>query len=83
MNWPWAYMCPFLPKPSSHLPPHPVPPGCHRALGLGAQYDTSNFYWLSVLHMVMCMFQRYSLKLSQPMAFSVTNFIKDKVHIGM
>ena len=27
-------MCPFLPEPSSHLPPHATPLGCHRALAV-------------------------------------------------
>ena len=44
----------------------------HRAPAQGSLHRISNSPWLSVLHMVICMFQRYSLKLSQPMAFSVT-----------
>ena len=34
------------------IPPHSLPPGCHRALALGALCHTSNSYWSSVLHMV-------------------------------
>ena len=30
----------------SHLPPHPTPPGCHRALALGALRHTSNSHWV-------------------------------------
>ena len=45
----------------SHLPPHPVPPGCHRALALGALHHAPNSQWLSVLHMVIYMSQ-YTLK---------------------
>ena len=50
-------MCPLHPEPPSHLPPHPTPPGCHRAPALGALCHTSNLHWLSVLHTVMYMFQ--------------------------
>ena len=49
-------------KPPSHLPPHPIPPGCHRPLALGSLCHTANSHWLSTLHTVMCMFQCYSLK---------------------
>ena len=34
------------------IPPHSLPPGCHRALVLGALCHTSNSYWSSILHMV-------------------------------
>ena len=30
------------PEPRSNLPPHPVPPGCPRALALGALFHASN-----------------------------------------
>ena len=42
----------------SHLSPHPTPPGCHRALALGALLRTSSLHWLSIL---ICMFQSYAL----------------------
>ena len=45
----------------SHLPPHPFPPGCHRALALGALCHAPNSHLLSVLHMVIYMSQ-YTLK---------------------
>ena len=45
--------------------PHPTPLGCHRAQALGALSHSSNSHWLSVLHMVMYMFQCYCLKSSQ------------------
>ena len=54
---------------SSHLPPHPIPLGCPRALTLGSLLHASNLHWSSVLHMVMYMFQCYSLKPSN-LAFS-------------
>ena len=61
MNRPWVYMCPLYPVTPSHLPPHPIPPGCHRASALGALHHASNSHWLSLLHMVMYM-SRYTLK---------------------
>ena len=47
-----------------YLPPYPTPLGCPKALALGALLHVSNFHWSSVLHMVMNMFQCYSLKSS-------------------
>ena len=47
-----------------HLPPHLIPLGCLRALALGALLYASNLHWSPVLHMVICMFQCYSLKSS-------------------
>ena len=45
---------------------HRVPPflGLHRVLGLDSPCNKDNSHWLSVLHMVMCMFQCYSLNSS-------------------
>ena len=54
-------MCPPHPEPLSHLPPHPIPLGCPRALALGALLHALNLHWPSVLHMVMYMFQCYPL----------------------
>ena len=47
----------------SHRPPHPTPPGCHRApaLALGFLCHTSDSHWLSILHMVTYIFQYCSL----------------------
>ena len=59
-------MWPLPPEPLSHLPPHPVPPGCHRAPALGSVSHRSNSHWLSILHTVTCMFQSYSLQSSHP-----------------
>ena len=54
-----TYVSPH-PEPSSHLPPHPIPLGCPRALALGAllqfQCSALNLHWSSVLHMVTYMF---------------------------
>ena len=48
---------PALLNPCSHLPPHPIPPGCPRAQALDSLRHTSNLHRLSVLHMVVHMFQ--------------------------
>ena len=48
-------MCPFPPKPPSHLPPHRVPPGYHRARALGALCHAPHSHWLSVSCMVTYM----------------------------
>ena len=45
------YTCvPSILKPPPHLPSHSIPPGCHRALALGALCHTWNAHWLSVYH---------------------------------
>ena len=49
------------PETPSHYPPHPIPPGCHRAPTLDSLCHISNSYWLSNLGIVMYMFQGYSL----------------------
>ena len=54
------------PEPPSHLPPHPMAPDGHRAWVLGALRHASNSHRLSVLQMVACMFQGYSLTSSHP-----------------
>jgi len=54
------------PEPPSHLPPHPIPQGCPSALALSALFPASNLDWWSVSHMVIYMFQCYSLKSSHP-----------------
>ena len=50
----------------SHHPPHSIPLGCPRALALCALLHASNLHWSSILHMVIYMFQCYSLKSSHP-----------------
>ena len=54
-------MFPLPHEPYSHLPPHPTPLGCHRALTSGSLCHAWNPHWLSVLHVVIYMFQCYSL----------------------
>ena len=60
------YMCLPDPETPSYLSPHSIPLGCPRALALGALLHALNLHWSSVLHMVMYMFQCYSLKSSHP-----------------
>ena len=54
-----------IPNP---LPPpsHPIPLGCPNALALSALFNASNLDWSSVSHMIIYMFQCYSLKSSHP-----------------
>ena len=56
--------CPPILNPTSHLPPHPVPLGCHRALALSTLLHALNLHWSPILHMVIYMLQFYSLKSS-------------------
>ena len=69
-TWVWisiyVFMCPPILNPPSHLPPHPIPLGCPRAPALDALLHASNLDWSPVLHMVMYMFQCYSLKSFHP-----------------
>ena len=58
-------MSPIL-KPPSHTPPHPIPLGCPRAPALSSLLHASNLHWSSLSHMVIYMFQCYSLKSSHP-----------------
>ena len=54
------------PEPPSHLPPHPIPQGHPSALALSALSHASNLDRWSISHMVIYMFQCYSLKSSHP-----------------
>ena len=49
-------------SPQAHIPPHPTLLGCHRILALGSLLHT----WLSILHMVIYMFQCYSHIIPSP-----------------
>ena len=64
-NQSWVYMC----SPSwtpSHLLPHPIPQGHPSAPALSTLSHASNLDWRSVSHMIIYMFQYYSLKSSHP-----------------
>ena len=54
------------PEPHSHFPLYPIPLGCPRAPALSALLHASNLHWPSISHMVIYMFQCYSLKSSHP-----------------
>ena len=50
----------------SHLPLHPIPLGCPSALALSVLFHALNLDWSSVSHMLIYMFQCYSLRSSHP-----------------
>ena len=50
----------------SHLPPHPIPQGHPSAPALSTLSHASNLDWRSISHMVIYMFQCYSLKSFHP-----------------
>ena len=58
-----VHVFPIL-NPPSHLLPHPIPQGHPSALALSTLSHASNLDWRSVSHMIICMFQCYSLKSS-------------------
>ena len=60
--------CTCVPHPEhpSHLPPHPIPLGCPSALALSALFQAWKLDWSYVLHMIIYVFQCYSLKSSHP-----------------
>ena len=55
--------------PSLSLPPpiHSHPPRLLQSPSLSSLSHTPNPHWLSILHMVVCMFQSYSLHSSHPL----------------
>ena len=63
--WKDVNMCPPSWTPS-HLPPHPIPQGCPSAPALSALSHASDLDWRSISHMVIYIFQYYSLKSSHP-----------------
>ena len=52
------------PEHPSQFPPHPIALGCPRALAVSALLHASNLHWSSTLHMVIYIFQCYSLNSS-------------------
>ena len=58
--------CVSHPEPLSHLPPHHIPQGHPSALALSTLSHASNLGWRSVSHMIIYMFQCYSLRSSHP-----------------
>ena len=41
VNQPHVYTCPLPLETPSHLPPHPAPQSCHRAMDLNSLHDTA------------------------------------------
>ena len=67
LTWISVHVSPILhPEPPFHLPPHPIPQGCPCARALSSLSHASNLDGQSVSHMVIYMFQCYSLKSSHP-----------------
>ena len=66
MNQPQGYTCSPHSEPLSHLRPCPTPLDSSRELSLGALLHVSVLLWWSISHMVIYMFQCYSLKSSHP-----------------
>ena len=60
-----VHVFPFL-NPPSHFPPHPIPLGHPSAPALSILSHALNLDWQSVSHMIIYMFQCYSLKSSHP-----------------
>ena len=54
------------PDPPSHLPPHPIPQGHPSAPALSTLPHALNLDWRSTSHIIIYMFQCYSLKSSHP-----------------
>ena len=54
------------PDPPSHLPPNPIPKGHPSAPALSTLSHASSLDWWSISHMIIYMFQCYSLKSSHP-----------------
>ena len=54
------------PEPPSHISPHPIPLGHPSAPALSTLSHASNLDWRSVSHMIIYMFQCYSLRSSHP-----------------
>ena len=66
MNQLWVHMCPPVVNTASLLPTHPILQCCPRAPALSTLLHASNLHWSSILHMVIYMFQCYSLISSHP-----------------
>ena len=65
----WAVGIHMSPLSCTHLPSSPAshPFRWSQSTGLSSLHHAANSHWLSILHMVMYMFQCYSLKLSHPL----------------
>ena len=65
----WAVGIHMSPLSCTHLPSSPAshPFRWSQSTGLSSLHHAANSHWLSILHMVMYMFQCYSLKSSHPL----------------
>ena len=63
-----CHECTCVPHPElpSHLAPHPIPLGHPSAPALSTLSHALNLVWRSISHMIIYMFQCYSLKSSHP-----------------
>ena len=66
MNRPRVYICPSILNPPSHHSLHPITLDCAREPALDSLLHVLNLPWSSILHVVVYMFQRYSLRSSHP-----------------
>ena len=67
IHWHESAMCAHVsqhPELPSHLPPYPIPLGCLSASALSAQFQALNVDWSSISHIVVYMFECYSLNSS-------------------
>ena len=62
---------PSILSSASQVPPQPIPPGCHRAVALGALRHTSNLHWLSILHMVTYVLEKAMAPHSSTLAWKI------------
>ena len=64
-----SHGCTCVPPSLNPFPPPSslIPLGCLRALALSALLHASNLHWPSTLHVIIYMFQCYSLKSSHPL----------------
>ena len=61
-----SHGCTCVPEPPSHRPPHPIPQDHPSAPALRNLSHALNMDWPSISHMIIYMFQCYSLKSSYP-----------------
>ena len=61
-----SHGCSVHVSPHPETSPHSISLGCPRALALSALLHALNLHWSSILHMVIYVFQCYSLKSSHP-----------------
>ena len=71
MNQPWVYMS--HPDTPSHLPSHPILQGYLSAPALSTLPHASNLDWRQVSHMIIYIFQSYSLKSADPCLLPESN----------